>query len=51
MIPGTVQVEKNVGVSALLTEAWAVHFECGLPVRRFTARKGQRPGRSAPALR
>ena len=25
-----------------LTAAWAVPFECGCPVRRFTSRKGQR---------
>ena len=25
-----------------LIDAWSVPFECGLPVRRFTARKGQR---------
>ena len=23
-------------------DAWSVPFQCGLPVRRFTARKGQR---------
>ena len=28
--------------SLRLSDAWAVPFECGLPVRRFTARKGQR---------
>jgi hypothetical protein len=30
-----------VGESMPPSEAWSVPFECGLPVRRFTARKGQ----------
>jgi hypothetical protein len=31
-----------VGESMPPSEAWSVPFECGLPVRRFAARKGRR---------
>lgn len=34
--------EDGVEVRAPLHESWAVAFEVGLPVRRFTPRKGQR---------